>query len=160
MSDQSTARQTTAVAPPADVRRIDTESDARDLAHRVLTPGRRRWPVVVLTISAGQQEPFGIRTRSRTVGDLAEVVLMPTSDVSWAFSREMKCWEALRDYGRIARTLTETAFAIAHLQNIAHTGWAPALAASNAFSCETSSGAARHETPPLLILDGKMRGCR
>ncbi|MEV0726236.1 hypothetical protein AB0I37_26070 [Micromonospora purpureochromogenes] len=90
MSDQSTARQTIAVAPPADVRRIDTESDARDLAHRVLTPGRRRWPVVVLTISAGQQEPFGDPHEVKdAVGDLAEVVLMPTSDVSWAFSREM-----------------------------------------------------------------------
>ncbi|MCP3785317.1 hypothetical protein NLX85_18310 [Micromonospora sp. A3M-1-15] len=86
----STTRPTDALAPPADVRRIDTEPDARDLAHRVLTPGRRRWPVVVLTIPAGQQEPFGDPHEVKdAVGDLAEVVLMPTSDVSWAFSREM-----------------------------------------------------------------------
>ncbi|MEU5529316.1 hypothetical protein ABZ744_20495 [Micromonospora chersina] len=90
MSEQSTTRQTTAVTPPADVRRIDTEPDARDLAHRVLTPGRRRWPIVVLTIPDGQQEPFGDPHEVKdAVGDLAEVVLMPTSDVSWAFSREM-----------------------------------------------------------------------
>jgi hypothetical protein len=79
-----------AVTPPADVDRISSEPEARDLAHRVLTPGRRLWPVVVLTIPAGQKEPFGDPDEIKeAVGDLAEVVLMPTSDVSWAFSREM-----------------------------------------------------------------------
>lgn len=32
------------------------------------------------------------------------------------------CWEILRDYRRAARTLTDTASAIAHLHNIAVTG--------------------------------------
>ena len=72
MKKPSTTRPTDALAPPADVRRIDTEPDARDLAHRVLTPGRRRWPVVVLTIPAGQQEPFGDPHEVKdAVGDMA-----------------------------------------------------------------------------------------
>ncbi|WP_233513851.1 hypothetical protein [Micromonospora craterilacus] len=52
-------------------------------------PGRR-WPVVVLTIPGECDEPFGDPDEIKgAVGDLAEVVLMPTSDVSWAFSRVM-----------------------------------------------------------------------
>jgi hypothetical protein len=35
-----------AVAPPAEVHRVSSGTEARDLAHRVLTPGRRPWPVV------------------------------------------------------------------------------------------------------------------
>ncbi|GAB2955661.1 hypothetical protein GCM10027280_50230 [Micromonospora polyrhachis] len=75
--------------PPAGIRRIGSGDEARKLAHRLLTPGRR-WPVVVLTISAGHDEPFGDPEEIKeAVGDLAEVVLMPTSEVSWAFSGEM-----------------------------------------------------------------------
>lgn len=75
--------------PPAEVRSIGSGAEARRLAHRLLTPGRR-WPVVVLTISAGHDEPFGDPEEIKeAVGDLAEVVLMPTSEVSWAFSGEM-----------------------------------------------------------------------
>ncbi|WP_346534337.1 hypothetical protein [Micromonospora sp. DPT] len=45
---------------------------------------------MVLTIPAGYEEPFGDPDEiKQAVGDLAEVVLMPTSDVSWAFSRVM-----------------------------------------------------------------------
>ncbi len=76
-------------APPPGVRRIESETDARVLAHRLLIPGRH-WPVVVLTIAGGQEEPFGDPDGVKeAVGDLAEVVLMPTSEVSWAFSDEM-----------------------------------------------------------------------
>ncbi|MGW0434107.1 hypothetical protein ACWDV4_16400 [Micromonospora sp. NPDC003197] len=75
--------------PPAEVQILGSGAEARQLAHRLLTPGRR-WPVVVLTISAGHDEPFGDPEEIKeAVGDLAEVVLMPTSEVSWAFSGEM-----------------------------------------------------------------------
>lgn len=78
-----------AAVPPPTVRRITSEAEASELAHRLQTPGRR-WPVVVLTIPAGYDEPFGDPEEIKeAVGGLAEVVLMPTSDVSWAFSRAM-----------------------------------------------------------------------
>lgn len=78
-----------AAAPPSKVRRIASETEASELAHRLLTPGRR-WPVAVLTLPTGYDEPFGDPDElNDAVGDLAEVVLMPTSDVSWAFSRVM-----------------------------------------------------------------------
>lgn len=76
-------------APRPKVCRIASEDEASELAHRLLVPGRR-WPVVVLTIPAGYDQPFGDPDEiKQAVGDLAEVVLMPTSDVSWAFSRVM-----------------------------------------------------------------------
>ncbi|MGC5022958.1 hypothetical protein [Micromonospora sp. DT47] len=102
MDERGTARQTGTTSPPAGVHRISSETEARDLAHRVLTPGRRLWPVVVLTIPAGQKDPFGDPDEIKdAVGNLAEVVLMPTSDVSWAFSREMP--SATQVYGGAGR---------------------------------------------------------
>ncbi|WP_027644532.1 hypothetical protein [Salinispora oceanensis] len=78
-----------AVTPPSKVYRVTSEAEASELAHRLLTPGRR-WPVAVLTLPTGYDEPFGDPDALKeAVGDLAEVVLMPTSDVSWAFSRVM-----------------------------------------------------------------------
>lgn len=78
-----------AAPPPAAVQRITSATEASELAHRLLTPGRR-WPVAVLTLPTGYDEPFGDPDELKAaVGDLAEVVLMPTSDVSWAFSRVM-----------------------------------------------------------------------
>ncbi|MEU8045678.1 hypothetical protein AB0B71_16240 [Micromonospora echinofusca] len=78
-----------ATTPPPEVRRIATEAEASELAHWLLMPGRR-WPVVVLTIPGEHDEPFGDPDEiKQAVGGLAEVVLMPTSDVSWAFSRTM-----------------------------------------------------------------------
>jgi hypothetical protein len=75
--------------PVAAVPRIASEDEGRALAHRLLTPGRTR-PTVVLTIAGGQSEPFGDPEEIKdAVGDLADVVLMATSAVSWAFSREM-----------------------------------------------------------------------
>jgi hypothetical protein len=102
MDESGTARQIGTSAPPIGVRRISTEIEARDLAHRVLTPGRRLWPIVVLTIPSGQRDPFGDPDEIKdAVGDLAEVVLMPTSDVSWAFSHEMP--SATQVYGGAGR---------------------------------------------------------
>lgn len=90
MSQPDIGRLPDAAAPPAGVRRIASEVEATTLAHRLLIPRRRRWPVVVLTIAGGHDEPFGDPQEIKeAVGDLAEVVLMPTSDISWAFSREM-----------------------------------------------------------------------
>ncbi|MEW2384034.1 hypothetical protein AB0873_18365 [Micromonospora sp. NPDC047707] len=78
-----------AAVPPPEVRRIASEAEASELAHWLLMPGRR-WPVVVLTIPGEHDEPFGDPDEiKQAVGDLAEVVLMPTSDISWAFSRVM-----------------------------------------------------------------------
>jgi hypothetical protein len=71
------------------VHRIVSADEARALAVRLQTPGRER-PTVVLTIAGGQTEPFGDAEEiKKAVGDLADVVVMPTSDVSWAFSRAM-----------------------------------------------------------------------
>lgn len=71
------------------VRRIESEAEAVQLAHWILTPGRSL-PVVVLTIPGGHDTPFGNPIEIKeAVGDLADVVLMPTSGISWTFSREM-----------------------------------------------------------------------
>ncbi|MEV4211166.1 hypothetical protein [Micromonospora sp. NPDC049662] len=44
----------------------------------------------MLTLPTGYDEPFGDPDELKeAVGELAEVVLMPTNDVSWAFSRVM-----------------------------------------------------------------------
>ncbi|KMM46557.1 hypothetical protein CWIS_04450 [Cellulomonas sp. A375-1] len=68
---------------------ITSEDAARNLAHRLLTPGRR-WPVVVVTIANGAPEPYAdVRALVEDLRGLAEVVVMPTSDVSWAFSSQM-----------------------------------------------------------------------
>jgi hypothetical protein len=40
------------------VQRVASEDEARELAHRLLLPGRQR-PTVVLTIAGGHTEPFG-----------------------------------------------------------------------------------------------------
>jgi hypothetical protein len=86
---------------PARVQRIVSEDEARALAHRLLIPGRRL-PTVVLTIAGGHDEPFGDPEEIKdAVGDLADVVLMPTSDVSWAFSHEMP--SATQVYGGAGR---------------------------------------------------------
>lgn len=68
---------------------IATDDDARALALRLLTPGRR-WPVAVITVANGEREPFAdVDELVDALRDLAEVIVMPTSDVSWAFSAVM-----------------------------------------------------------------------
>ncbi|HEX6969692.1 MAG TPA: hypothetical protein VF174_12905 [Micromonosporaceae bacterium] len=102
MLDRSGISQRTEAGPPPEgVRRIASEAEAEKLAHRLQTAGRR-WPVVVLTIAGGHDEPFGDPEEiKREVGDLAEVILMPTSGISWAFSRHMP--PATQVYGGAGR---------------------------------------------------------
>jgi len=75
--------------PPREVGHVDTPEAAEALALRLLGPGRR-WPVVVVTIASSQTEPYiDAEEIKRQVGDLGEVVVLPTGDVSWAFSHAM-----------------------------------------------------------------------
>ncbi len=83
------------VEPPGAVTvptgRVDIADDdaARLLAHRLLTPGRR-WPVAVVTVANGASEAYAdVDALVDDLRGLAEVVVMPTSDVSWAFSSVM-----------------------------------------------------------------------
>ena len=79
----------TSLVPPRDVAHVDTPDEARALADRLLIPGRR-WPVVVVTIPSNQTEPYVDAERvKREIGDLGEVLVLPTSDASWAFSNRM-----------------------------------------------------------------------
>ncbi|WP_434740392.1 hypothetical protein [Micromonospora sp. SH-82] len=87
--------------PPAQVRRVTSVPEAGELARRLQVSGRR-WPVVVVTSPAGYDDPFGDPDEIKNaVGDLAEVALMPTGEVSWAFSREMP--PATQVYGGAGR---------------------------------------------------------
>jgi hypothetical protein len=79
----------TCAEPAAGVRLVASQEEAGALAHRLLLPGRR-CPTVVLTIAGGHDEPFADSEEIKeAVGDLAEVVLMPTSEVSRTFARVM-----------------------------------------------------------------------
>jgi hypothetical protein len=74
---------------PARVRRVVSEDQARELAAALQRP-RRRWPVVVISTPAGHDAPFVDPQRVLDdVAGLAEVVVIPTGDVSWAFSSGM-----------------------------------------------------------------------
>ncbi|WP_369371171.1 hypothetical protein AB1046_20730 [Promicromonospora sp. Populi] len=74
---------------PARVRRVASEDQARELAAE-LQRASRRWPVVVISTAAGQDTPFVDPQRVLDdVAGLAEVVVIPTGDVSWAFSSDM-----------------------------------------------------------------------
>lgn len=73
----------------ARVRRVASEDEARDLAAALQRPGRER-PVVVISTPAGHDAPFVDPQRvAEDVDGLAEVVVIPTGDVSWAFSSAM-----------------------------------------------------------------------
>ena len=77
------------VLPPSGVVHISSPDDAVQLAERLLSTGRS-WPVAVVTIATGNQAPFiDADVLKAEVGDLGEVVVMPTSGVSWAFSEAM-----------------------------------------------------------------------
>lgn len=74
---------------PARVRRVTSEDQARELAAALQRQGRR-WPVVVISTPAGYDAPFVDPQRVLDdVAGLAEVVVIPTGDVSWAFSSGM-----------------------------------------------------------------------
>ncbi|HEY4753691.1 MAG TPA: hypothetical protein VIH37_10410, partial [Candidatus Limnocylindrales bacterium] len=77
------------VQVPTGVRWITTADDARVLAHQLLMPGRR-WPVAVVTVASGQGEPYvDAGQLADDLQGLVEVVVMPTSEVSWGFSDVM-----------------------------------------------------------------------
>lgn len=74
---------------PARVRRVTSEDQARELAATLQRQGRG-WPVVVISTPAGYDAPFVDPQRVLDdVAGLAEVVVIPTGDVSWAFSSGM-----------------------------------------------------------------------
>ena len=71
------------------IRTIDDEAAAIALAERLNRPGRER-PIVVVTTPSGRSEPWiDAEEILSQVGDVAEVVLMPTGPHSWAFSNRM-----------------------------------------------------------------------
>lgn len=75
--------------PPVVVLRVTTAAEAEALAARLLGDGLG-WPVVVVTTAAGQSEPFvDPDDLLRELAGIAEVVVMPTGDASWAFSRAL-----------------------------------------------------------------------
>ncbi len=72
------------------VRRIRNEFEAQALAHRLLVPGLRTKPAVVLSTPSGQVEPYAdVEAIVTAVGDRAEIFILPTGSASWAFSSEM-----------------------------------------------------------------------
>ncbi|MGW2091526.1 hypothetical protein [Promicromonospora sukumoe] len=74
---------------PARVRRVTSEDQARELAAELQRQGRR-WPVVVISTAAGHDTPFVDPQRVLDdVAGLAEVVVIPTGDISWEFSSGM-----------------------------------------------------------------------
>src|SRR5665647_138512 len=74
--------------PPAGVQHVRTPGDAERLAARLLTG--TPWPIAVISIPSGALEPFiDADELKREVGDLGEVVVMPTNEVSWTFSHAM-----------------------------------------------------------------------
>lgn len=74
---------------PARVRRVASEDEARELAAALQRPDRTR-PVVVISTPAGYGAPFVDPQRVLDdIAGLAEVVVIPTGDVSWAFSSGM-----------------------------------------------------------------------
>lgn len=74
---------------PARVRRVASEDEARELAAALQRPDRSR-PVVVISTPAGHDVPFVDPQRVLDdIAGLAEVVVIPTGDVSWAFSSGM-----------------------------------------------------------------------
>ncbi|MEV0954108.1 hypothetical protein [Promicromonospora sp. NPDC050249] len=74
---------------PARVRRVASEDQARELAAALQRPGRNQ-PVVVISTPAGRDVPYVDPKRVLDdVAGLAEVVVIPTGDVSWAFSSGM-----------------------------------------------------------------------
>lgn len=71
------------------MQRVETEEAAKALADR-LNGGDRDRPIVVVTTPSGRPEPWiDAAEVERQVGDLAEVVLMPTGAFTWAFSTGM-----------------------------------------------------------------------
>ncbi|MBX9244307.1 hypothetical protein ICW40_05735 [Actinotalea ferrariae] len=86
--------------PPRAVGRIGTADDARSLAERLLRGAP--WPVAVISISSTASEPYvDAQALKAEVGDLAEVVVIPTNEITWAFSDVMP--HMTQVYGGAAR---------------------------------------------------------
>lgn len=70
-------------------RLVRSESEARGLAASLNGPDRAR-PVVVVSTAAGQATPYvDVDELAEALADLAEIYIVPTGDVSWAFSVAM-----------------------------------------------------------------------
>lgn len=68
---------------------VSTEQDARELARHLQSPRRAR-PVLVVSIAGGHQEPFvDLADIDDALTGLCEVFVVPTGEVSWAFSKAM-----------------------------------------------------------------------
>lgn len=76
-------------AVPTGVAVVEEPEDAAALALHLQQPGRR-WPVAVVTVASGETAPFvDVNDLAKDLAGLVEVVVMPTADATWAFSREM-----------------------------------------------------------------------
>ncbi|GAA1851648.1 hypothetical protein [Myceligenerans crystallogenes] len=95
------ANGTMNVSVPPDLHKIGSEEEAREFARFLQVPNRA-WPVVVISTPAGRTTPYVDPQRVLDdVAGLAEVVVIPTGDVSWAFSRGMP--EYTQVYGGASR---------------------------------------------------------
>ncbi len=74
----------------SEVQRVTTRADAEALARHLLDAGRRR-PVVVVSHGVGRESAPWIDAQrvADDVGEYAEVHVVPTGDVTWAFSAAM-----------------------------------------------------------------------
>ncbi|GAB3160777.1 hypothetical protein GCM10027059_09470 [Myceligenerans halotolerans] len=89
------------ISVPTGLHRIASEDEAREFARFLQVPNRA-WPVVVVSTPAGRTTPYVDPQRVLDdVAGLAEVVVIPTGDVSWAFSRGMP--EYTQVYGGASR---------------------------------------------------------
>lgn len=87
--------------PPSGARWVTDVEGARVLAAHLLTPGRP-WPVVAISVAAGHDAPYvDLDGLLEEVSGLAEVVVLPTGDASWAFSAVMP--PSTQVYGGAAR---------------------------------------------------------
>lgn len=81
-----------------------TLRDRLDLAQFVayLRRASRRQPVVALTVAKGQAAPYlSAEELARAAGGLADIVTIPTDDLTWAFSESMNQYGAV--YGGACR---------------------------------------------------------
>ncbi|MBE1874716.1 hypothetical protein [Myceligenerans pegani] len=89
------------ISVPTGLHKIAGEEEAREFARFLQVP-HRAWPVVVISTPAGRTTPYVDPQRVLDdVAGLAEVVVIPTGDVSWAFSRGMP--EYTQVYGGASR---------------------------------------------------------
>ncbi|RPF22695.1 hypothetical protein [Myceligenerans xiligouense] len=89
------------ISVPTGLHKVADEDEAREFARFLQVPNRA-WPVVVISTPAGRPTPYVDPQRVLDdVAGLAEVVVIPTGDVSWAFSRGMP--EYTQVYGGASR---------------------------------------------------------